>query len=141
MSYRLDPMARTLDPAVEGIFRRAEEIREGMRLALPKGQKKEKEMSEEEKGVEARRKKTRDVVLRVLETPEKVRTLVADGKIEDARAVWEPALKLLEKWKERDVGGPDVADCIEDGEAALRGEPARKKSWVNARKGERETNS
>jgi hypothetical protein len=129
-------MARTLDPAVEGIFRRAEEIREGMRLALPEGQKKEKEMSEEEKRVEVRRKKTRDVVLRVLETPEKVRTLVAAGKMEEARAMWEPTLELLEKWKERGVGGPDVADCVEDGEAALRGEPAGGKSWVNVRKGD-----
>lgn len=137
----LDPMARTLDPAVEGIFRRAEEIREGMRLALPEGQKKEKDMPEEDKGVEARRKKTRDVVLRVLETPEKVRTLVADGKIEEARAMWEPTLKLLEKWKERGVGGSDVADCIEDGEAALRGDSAGEKSWVNVRKGDRERKS
>ncbi|CZR57602.1 uncharacterized protein PAC_07491 [Phialocephala subalpina] len=132
----LDPMARTLDPAVEGIFRRAEEIREGMRLALPEEQKKEKEMSEEEKRVEARRKKTRDVVLRVLETPEKVRTLVAAGKMEEARAMWEPTLELLEKWKERGVGGPDVADCVEDGDAALRGEPAGEKSWVNVRTGD-----
>lgn len=127
-------MARTLDPAVEGIFRRAEEIREGMRLALSEGQKREIERSQEEKEVEARRKKTTSVVLRVLETPEKLRDLVADGKVEEARTSWEPSLKLLQKWKERGVGGPDVVHCIEDGEAALRGEPAGENSWVNARK-------
>lgn len=124
-------MARTLDPAVEGIFRRAEEIREGMRQAMPEG---EKEISLEDKAKEAKRKKTRDVVLRVLGTPEKVRNLVANGKMEEARALWQSTSKLLEKWRERGVGGPGVGDCIEDGEAALRGEPAGEKSWVNVRK-------
>lgn len=134
--YRLDPMARTLDPAVEGIFRRAEEIREGMRQALPESERKAIEMSQEEQKVEGRRKKTRDVVLRVLETPEKIRALVADGKVDEARTMWEPTLKLLQQWKDRGVGGPDVVDCIEDGEAALRGEPTGEKSWVNVRRGD-----
>ncbi|KUJ14820.1 uncharacterized protein LY89DRAFT_686460 [Mollisia scopiformis] len=135
----LDPMARTLDPAVEGIFRRAEEIREGMRRGLPEGMG--KEVSREDREVEGRRKKTRDVVVRVLETPERVRILVADGKVDEARRVWEPALKLLQRWKERGVGGVDVVDCIEDGEAALRGEPADEKSWVNVRNENRDLNS
>jgi hypothetical protein len=30
-------------------------------------------------------------------------------------------------------GGVDVQDCIDDGEAALRGEPPSEKSWVNIR--------
>ena len=124
-------MARTLDPAVEGIFRRAEEIREGMRKAIPDG---EKERSQEDKAKEAKRKKTKEVALTVLETPEKVRNLVADGKMEEARSLWQSTSKLLEKWRERGVGGPDVGDCIDDGEAALRGEPAGEKSWINVRK-------
>lgn len=124
-------MARTLDPAVEGIFRRAEEIREGMRQTMPEEQK---EISQEDKAKEVKVEKTRDVVLKVLETPEKVRNLVADGKMEEARSLWDSTSKLLEKWRKRGVGGSDVGDCIEDGEAALRGEPAGEKSWVNVRK-------
>lgn len=127
----VDPMARTLDPAVEGIFRRAEEIREGMRRGLPEGRR---EVIEEDRIKEIKRRKTREVVLRVLETPENVRRLVADGKMEEARTLWASSSKLLEKWRERGVGGADVSDCIEDGEAALRGESAGEKSWVNARK-------
>ncbi|KAG4436390.1 hypothetical protein IFR05_008113, partial [Cadophora sp. M221] len=69
-----------------------------------------------------RRRKTRVVVERVLGTPERVRGLVREGKIDEAKVLWEKEKKLLERWRERGVGGPDVAECIEDGETALRGE-------------------
>jgi len=69
----------------------------------------------------------------VLETPERLRQLVAEGKEEQARREWEKPLMLLERWKSSGLGGTDVEDCIEDGEAALRGEPPNEKSWVNAK--------
>jgi hypothetical protein len=68
-----------------------------------------------------------------LGTPEKMRALVKEGKEEEARTIWEPALTLLERWKERGVGGPDVVDCIEDGEAAIRGEAPSERSWKNVK--------
>ncbi|RDL31785.1 uncharacterized protein BP5553_09187 [Venustampulla echinocandica] len=110
--------AGMLDLAIEGIYERAEGIRGHLRDSLEKG------AGEEEQ-------RRRDVVRRVLDIPEKVRLLVDDGKTEEAVRVWEPTLKVLERWKERGVGGTDVQDCIDDGEAALRGEPAREKSWIN----------
>jgi hypothetical protein len=58
----------------------------------------------------------------VLETPERMRSLIREGKMEEARREWELPRQLLEKWKERGLGGDDVVACIEDGEAALRSE-------------------
>jgi hypothetical protein len=56
---------------------------------------------------------------------------VSEGTDDEAWMVWESRLALLERWRERGVGGSDVLDCIEDGEAALRREPPSEKSWVN----------
>ena len=121
----LNPMASTLDPAIARIYEMAEKVRWEMREQVG-------EVEDEKKREEARRKgKAREVVLRVLGTPERVRELVKDGKEDEARGLWEPTLRLLERWKERGVGGPDVVDCLEDGEAALRGEAPTEKSWEN----------
>lgn len=48
--------------------------------------------------------------------------------------MWESTLTLLERWRERGVGGEDVQACIEDGEAALREELPNEKSWVNVKR-------
>jgi hypothetical protein len=135
----LNPMAATLDPAIKRIYEMAERVRGEMREHAREGSEAEKG-SEGEREKERKREKTREVVLRVLGTPEKIRELVKDGKDDEAKTLWEPTLRLLERWKERGVGGPDVLDCIEDGEAALRGEPPSEKSWVNV-KGTRESTS
>jgi hypothetical protein len=42
---------------------------------------------------------------------------------------------VLERWRERGVGGEDVVDCIEDGDSAIKGEPANDKSWEVKKKG------
>jgi hypothetical protein len=121
----LNPMARTLDPAIGGIYERAEGIRGELRKML--GDEQRGEMKRDGEG--GRRK----VVLEVLEAPEKVRELVKDGREEEARALWEQTSAVLQRWKERGVGGEDVHSCIEDGEAALAGEPPNEKSWVNVK--------
>jgi hypothetical protein len=135
----LNPMASTLDPAIARIYEMAEKVKGEMRVAVEEGREGDGgrggEMEKERK-----REKAREVVLRVLGTPEKVRGLMKDGKDDEARTLWESALRILERWKQRGVGGPDVLDCIEDGEAALRGEPSSEKSWNNA-KGSRESTS
>jgi vacuolar protein sorting-associated protein 51 len=125
----LNPMASTLDPAIARIYEMAEKMRGEMRGQVGK----DDIVDEGEREKEKRREKARETVAKVLGTPEKIRQLVEEGKEDEARAAWEPTLKILERWKERDVGGPDVADCIEDGEAALRGEPPNEKSWSNGK--------
>jgi vacuolar protein sorting-associated protein 51 len=125
----LNPVATTLDPAIASIYARAEAIKDELRESMPEAKRREMEMGEEERKEMQRKKRRRDVVLRVLETPEKVRGLVKDGREEEAKKLWETTLALLERWKERGVGGEDVQDCIDDGEAALRGEPPNEKSW------------
>jgi len=120
----LNPMARTLDPAIKDIYDRAEEIKEELRSSL-KG-------NEVAVGGE-RKRRAKEVVRRVLDTPESVRGLVAEGREEEARASWEGTRRLLERWRERGVGGKDVQACIDDGEGALRGEPPNQKTWVNVK--------
>jgi hypothetical protein len=130
----LNPMAKTLDPAIASIYERAERIKGELRESMSVGQRREWEMGEEERGRLRERNRVREVVGRVLGMPERLRVLVKGGKEEEARKLWETTLQLLETWKERGVGGDDVQNCIEDGEAALRGEDPNEKSWVNIKK-------
>ncbi|PBP26063.1 hypothetical protein BUE80_DR003038 [Diplocarpon rosae] len=101
---------------VESVEELVESVRRGVEGLRKEGERAERE----ERAKEARR---RAVVERVLGAPERMRALVKEGEIEEARRAWEPELRLLERWKERGVGGGDVDLCIEEGEAALRGEP------------------
>lgn len=134
----LNPMAKTLDPAIASIYERAETIKSELRDSMPEWQRRERELEaseREESRTKARTKsRTKEVVLRVLNTPEKVRGLLNDGKENKARKLWEETSRLLERWKERGVGGDDVQNCIDDGEAALRGEGPNEKSWVNTQR-------
>ncbi len=122
----VNPMAGTLDPAVKRIYEMAERVRGEMRgrvgVQEDRGDDGDRNIEREK-----RRERAIKVVVRVLGTPEKIRGLVKEGMDDEARTLWEPTLRLLERWKERGVGGPDVMDCIEDGEAALRGEQASEK--------------
>jgi hypothetical protein len=131
MGSGMGSMGMTLDPAIRSVYERAETIKGELRRGMSEEQRREMEIGEEERGKVDRRRKAREVVVRVLDTPEKVRRLVSEGKEDEARRVWESSLALLERWRERGVGGSDVLDCIKDGEAALRGEPPSEKSWVN----------
>ncbi|KHJ34591.1 putative vps51 vps67 protein [Erysiphe necator] len=110
---------------VNNIFSKAEVLKKNIDKvsgALYDKQKTEGEM---------KKIKARNVARRVLDTPEKVRRLVKEGNHEEARKIWEEVKVLLLKWKDRGVGGPDVIDCLEDGDRALRGEPATERSWIN----------
>ena len=130
----LNPVATTLDPAIASIYARADAIKDELRESMPEARRREMEMGEEERKEMQRKKRRRDVVLRVLETPEKVRGLMKDGREDEAKKLWETTLALLERWKERGVGGKDVQDCIDDGEAALRGERPNEKSWSSIKR-------
>jgi hypothetical protein len=114
--------AGMLDAAVVGIYERAESIKAEVRSTMPEAQRKQLEMGKEEREAAERKRRMREVVKGVLGAPGRVRELVHEAKMEDARRLWEENLRLLERWNERGVGGEDVQRCIDDGEAALRGE-------------------
>ena len=116
----LNPMASTLDPAIAQIYSQAYSIRESLRGQVPPPNPTKKAAEE------ARQKKirTKQLALEVLETPDKIRALVNEGRLEDARQAWKVPRKLLVTWKEKGLGGSDVEACIEDGDAAVKGEPS-----------------
>lgn len=129
----LNPMAKNLDPAIASIYERANRIKEVLRGSMDEASRREMEMSREERREKKKRDKVKEVVRGVLDMPERVRGLVEEGRMEDARQLWRNTLRILEEWQEKGVGGEDVQDCIDDGEAALRGDPPNEKSWVNLR--------
>ncbi|ROW00224.1 hypothetical protein VSDG_03478 [Cytospora chrysosperma] len=112
----LNPMASTLDPAIAHIYSQASSIRDTLRQSAPKPE--ESERREEE---QARKRRTRELVAEVLQTPARMRTLMQDGKVEEAREAWRLPKELLLTWKEKRIGGTDVDACLADGEAALKG--------------------
>lgn len=129
----LNPMAATLGPAIAEIYERADRVKAELRASMTPAQRFQAEVSEEEKAKATRLARSRDLARRVLNVPERLRQLVAEGKMDEARAEWEAPLALLLRWKAEGKGGKDVQDCIDDGEAALGGELPNEKSWVNIR--------
>lgn len=117
----LNPMASTLDPAIAQIYTQASQIRDGLRKEIPAPDEAATAAAE----ATARRLQTRRLALAVLETPGKLRVLVKQGRRPEARQAWRLPKQLLLSWKEQGVGGADVDACLEDGEAALRGETSR----------------
>ena len=122
-------MASTLDPAIAQIYERAAAVKADLRESMTPSQKAKYELSEEDRLKVEKRERTKKVVAQVLGTPAKLRALVARGKVDEAKKEWEEPLRLLQSWKEKGVGGADVQDCIDDGEAALKGEAPGEKSW------------
>ncbi|KAI1438114.1 Vps51/Vps67-domain-containing protein [Xylaria sp. CBS 124048] len=124
----LNPMASTLDPAIAKIYKQASEIRDALRKSVPEPTEARKA---EEEAVR-RRLRTRQLAIEVLDTPDKIRALVSEGRLDDAREAWKLPRKLLLVWKEQGVGGDDVDECIADGDAAILGEPSKAK-WRELR--------
>jgi hypothetical protein len=122
--------ASTLDPKIQEIYKMANAVRDDLRESMTTGQKVGSELNEDERKKVEERKRARDIARRVVETPERLRKLVDEGKKDEARRIWLPVLSILEKWKEQGKGGVDVQNCIEDGEAALRRVPPTEKSWA-----------
>ncbi|KAH9905996.1 Vps51/Vps67-domain-containing protein [Xylariomycetidae sp. FL2044] len=117
----LNPMASTLDPAIAQIYSQASAIRDSLRKTVPPPDESKKSAEE----VRQRRLQTRKLALEVLDTPDRVRALVSEGRLEEARQLWKMPRKLLLAWKEQGIGGSDVNACIEDGDAAIRGQPSK----------------
>lgn len=110
----LNPVASTLDPAIGRVYEMARGCREGIKAQMEEGK------GDVERGKAERRKRTREVVREVLGVPARLRGLVAEGRVEEARREWELPRRLLVSWKEKGVGGGDVDVCIQEGDAALR---------------------
>ncbi|CCF46632.1 hypothetical protein CH063_00624 [Colletotrichum higginsianum] len=113
----LNPMASTLDPAIAGIYAQASSIRDSLRKTVAPPDS----MEREDEAAEVRRRRTRQLAKEVVGTPERLRALVREGKIEEARKEWEMPRRLLEVWMEKGVGGKDVVECLEEGDAVFGG--------------------
>ncbi|KAK4100361.1 hypothetical protein N658DRAFT_451197, partial [Parathielavia hyrcaniae] len=109
-----------LEGVVEGIYKMAVELREGLREVVkappPDG---------EVRGVSgddavSRRERTRELAREVVKVPGWVRRLMEEGREGEARREWEAPRRLLVRWKELGVGGREVGALIEEGDAALR---------------------
>ncbi|MDA4132848.1 MAG: vacuolar protein sorting-associated family 51 protein, partial [Thaumarchaeota archaeon] len=131
----LNPVAATLDPAISQVYAQAGRIRGEARrnAALPSlpGQEGRSqgggdggdERARVTREDVARRKRTQKIVREVLAAPERVRDLVRQGRYEDAKREWALPRRLLVGWSEKGVGGDDdVQACLQEGEAALKGE-------------------
>lgn len=127
----LNPMAATLSPAIAEIYERAHTLKSELRTSVMPLEPKEAKENDVDELAAAKQARARNIACMVLNTPERLRLLVAEGRIEEARRQWQAPLALLERWKAEGKGGNDVQDCIDDGEAALRGEPPDEKSWIN----------
>ena len=101
-----------LGKVVEGVYEVARGLREGLRREV------EQRGDADGKG----RDRRKEVVREVVKVPEKVRRLVAEGRVEEARREWEVPRRLLVRWREKGVGGEEVGRLIEEGDEALRGE-------------------
>ncbi|OAA81999.1 Vps51/Vps67-like protein [Akanthomyces lecanii RCEF 1005] len=116
----LNPMASTLNPAIAQIYSQAAEIREALRASIPAP-----DSDEGQKRVAAqRRKRTRNLAVQVLATPPRLRLLVSEGKLAEAKEQWERPRKLLQAWQDQGMGGDEVQACMEEGDAAVA-EPSR----------------
>lgn len=116
----LNPMASTLNPAIAQIYSQAAEIRETLRASIPAPDSDEGQR----RSAAQRRKRTRDLAVQVLATPPRLRLLVGEGKLDEARKQWERPRRLLQAWQEKGLGGDEVEACLEDGDAAVA-EPSR----------------
>ncbi len=113
----LNPMASALDPAIAHIYHQAAALRDAVRAAVPAPGSGPARQA-------AARARTRQLAAAVLQTPARLRQLVAAGRRAEAEQAWARPRQLLEAWQAAGLGGADdVAACLADGEAALRGEP------------------
>lgn len=66
-----------------------------------------------------KQRRAKQLAREVLDTPERLRKLAAEGKLLEARRQWEMPRRLLESWKAKGVGGKDVTECLAEGDAAV----------------------
>lgn len=114
----LNPMASTLDPAIAHIYSEAASIRDAARQTVPAPDSD----AGRQRAARAQRQRTAELARRVIATLPRLRALVADGSLNEARRQWELPRRLLVSWQGRGVGGDDVAGLIAEGDAIVRPE-------------------
>lgn len=112
----LNPMATTLDPAIAHIYSQASSIRDTLRASAPNP-----EDTKSQQEAQARKKRAKELVAGVLDTPDKLRALAQEGRLEEAREAWKLPRQLLLAWKQKGIGGGDVNACLAEGDAAVKG--------------------
>ncbi|KAK3953292.1 Vps51/Vps67-domain-containing protein [Pseudoneurospora amorphoporcata] len=134
---KLDPMTSTLDAVLGKVYQLASGIRGELRQRLSEGgesaarrreaeQEQDRDLlegiddEEERRRRKDRRDKTRELAREVARVPERLRGLMKEGKKEEAAREWEMPRRLLERWKERGVGGEDVGRLLEEGDAIVK---------------------
>lgn len=103
----LDPVSTDLDPKIAQIYTQASQIRDGLRAHVPKPNE------------TPERRRTRELACEVLAMPDKLRTLVDEGRHDEAARAWEMPRRLLVMWQERGLGGEDVGKVLEEGDGIL----------------------
>src|SRR4051812_22434930 len=93
----LNPMASTLDPAIAQIYTQASQIRDNLRKTIPPPEDAAKASDD----VAARKLRTKKLAMAALDTPAKLRSLISEGRHEEARQAWKLPKKLLLAWKEQ----------------------------------------
>ncbi|CAI4214709.1 unnamed protein product [Parascedosporium putredinis] len=79
-----------------------------------------------------RQQKTRRIAAEVVSMPPKLRALVAEGKLDEARQAWELPRQLLELWRDKNLGGPDVLEVLKEGDAIVEWEEDESSSGTSA---------
>ncbi|KAG5917884.1 hypothetical protein E4U53_004150 [Claviceps sorghi] len=117
----LNPMASTLDPAIAQIYSQASSIREKLRQSLPTPDSDEARA----RTAELRRQRSRQLAAEALDTPRRLRLLVSQGRLQEAKRQWEMPKRLLVAWLQRGIGGADVQAVIDEGDAVFTSKSAR----------------
>lgn len=114
----LNPMASTLDPAIAQIYQQANSIREKLRESVPAPDSEEGRQRERAR----RQRRTRELAAEVVATPARLRLLASQGKTSEAKQQWEMPRRLLVAWQDKGIGGPDVQEVIDEGDAVFEPE-------------------
>ncbi|KAK4231997.1 Vps51/Vps67-domain-containing protein [Podospora fimiseda] len=99
----LTPMAGTLDLVVEKVYNLAEGLRGEMRAQVANIPEEKRETEE-----------TRRVAKEMIKVPGRIKRLIEEGRVDDAKREWEIPRRLLCHWKEKGVGGEEVGKMIEE---------------------------
>ncbi|KAG6018225.1 hypothetical protein E4U41_004004 [Claviceps citrina] len=129
----LNPMASTLDPVIAQIYSQASSIRDKMRESVPPPDSDQGRARE----AELLRQRTRRLAAEVLATPDRLRHLVRQGKLQEAKREWEMPKRLLVGWLERGIGGDDVQVVIDEGDAVFDPKSARAEKTTSSQEAAR----
>jgi hypothetical protein len=107
----MNPMASMLDPKIAQIYEQASAIRDALRKEVPRPDE-----------TDNARRRAEELAAEVVAMPARLRMLVDEGELEEAKREWEMPRRLLLLWREKGQGGRDVQACLDAGDAIIQGE-------------------